>query len=257
MRTYFWCVFLSHQSAAASATDSVLFHMVHYFSPQHILNHLSSTFFFAKEYKSVDSPVKLVDFGLSVDMNVSGCYYACAHDQPSISLSICILPGSPFFFKIAIFSTLSCLKNLLTLRLLACLTSQDGLLAYDVVGTWLYMAPEVILGSHIPAPCDMWSIGKLAAASFIQVVSGRAPITRCLLCIGVITYLLLCGRPPFNGNTVEELKYQIRHGKYRFSGPAWAIISAQAKNFIKRLLVRNLVVSDEKNRLELNLVEGR
>eukprot|EP01084_Bolivina_argentea_P147063 257355_1 len=113
------------------------------------------------EYKSVDSPVKLVDFGLSVDM-------------------------------------------------------KDSLLAFDVVGTWLYMPPEVIGGSHIPAPCDMWSIG-------------------------VITYLLLCGRPPFNGNTVEELKYQIRHGKYRFSGPAWAIISKQAKNFIKRLLVRNLL----------------
>ncbi len=119
------------------------------------------------------------------------------------------------------------------------------------------MPPEVIGGSHIPAPCDMWSIGKLAVISFIQVATGRAPITRCLLCIGVITYLLLCGRPPFNGNTVEELKYQIRHGKYRFSGPAWAIISKQAKNFIKRLLVRNLLVSDKKNGLKLNLVEDR
>ncbi len=66
--------------------------------------------------------------------------------------------------------------------------------------------------------------------------------------IGVITYLLLCGRPPFNGNTVEELKYQIRHGKYRFTGPVWSIISDEGKNFVKRLLVRNLLVREEKNK---------
>ncbi len=114
------------------------------------------------------------------------------------------------------------------------------------------MPPEVIGGSHIPAPCDMWSIGKLFTASLTQVASGRPPITGCLLCTGVITYLLLCGRPPFNGNTVEELKYQIRHGKYSFSGPEWSIFSGQAKNFIKRLLVRNPLVSGDGKKMDWN-----
>lgn len=47
------------------------------------------------------------------------------------------------------------------------------------------MAPEVIGGSHFPTACDMWSIG-------------------------VIAYLLLCGYPPFSGETRDKLKWQIR-----------------------------------------------
>lgn len=47
------------------------------------------------------------------------------------------------------------------------------------------MAPEVITGSHFPRTCDMWSIG-------------------------VISYLLLCGYPPFGGSSTAELKEQIQ-----------------------------------------------
>eukprot|EP00752_Nemacystus_decipiens_P008847 g7895.t1 len=91
---------------------------------------------------------------------------------------------------------------------------QDFRLEHDVVGTWVYMAPEVISGSHFPRTCDMWSIG-------------------------VIAYLLLCGYPPFGGNSTAELKEQIQHGTYQFHHDAWSSISGKAKNFIKRLLVRN------------------
>lgn len=49
----------------------------------------------------------------------------------------------------------------------------------------VYMAPEVISGSHFPRTCDMWSIG-------------------------VIAYLLLCGYPPFGGSSTAELKEQIQ-----------------------------------------------
>ncbi|CAM9098341.1 unnamed protein product, partial [Hapterophycus canaliculatus] len=91
---------------------------------------------------------------------------------------------------------------------------KDFRLEHDVVGTWVYMAPEVISGSHFPRTCDMWSIG-------------------------VIAYLLLCGYPPFGGSSTAELKEQIQHGTYQFHHDAWSSISGKAKNFIKRLLVRN------------------
>ncbi|CAM9143785.1 unnamed protein product [Ectocarpus sp. 12 AP-2014] len=91
---------------------------------------------------------------------------------------------------------------------------KDFQLEHDVVGTWVYMAPEVISGSHFPRTCDMWSIG-------------------------VIAYLLLCGYPPFGGSSTAELKEQIQHGTYQFHHEAWSDISGKAKNFIKRLLVRN------------------
>ncbi|CAN0076719.1 unnamed protein product [Pylaiella littoralis] len=90
----------------------------------------------------------------------------------------------------------------------------DFKLEHDVVGTWVYMAPEVISGSHFPRTCDMWSIG-------------------------VISYLLLCGYPPFGGSSTAELKENIQHGTYQFHHDAWSSISGKAKNFIKRLLVRN------------------
>lgn len=91
---------------------------------------------------------------------------------------------------------------------------EDFRLEHDIVGTWVYMAPEVISGSHFPRTCDMWSIG-------------------------VISYLLLCGYPPFGGSSTAELKEQIQHGTYQFHYDAWSSISNTAKNFIKRLLVRN------------------
>lgn len=54
------------------------------------------------------------------------------------------------------------------------------------------MAPEVISGSHFPRTCDMWSIG-------------------------VISYLLLCGYPPFGGSSTAELKEQIQVSVFEFS----------------------------------------
>ena len=46
-------------------------------------------------------------------------------------------------------------------------------------GTPYYVAPEVLKGSY-DQKCDIWSIGAM-------------------------TYLLLCGKPQFNGSTYKEI----------------------------------------------------
>lgn len=79
-------------------------------------------------------------------------------------------------------------------------------------GTPDYVAPEVLSGSSYGMECDIWSIG-------------------------VISYILLCGFPPFYGKPIAVLFEKIMGGNFSFPGPQWKAKSDDAKNFIKRLLV--------------------
>lgn len=72
------------------------------------------------------------------------------------------------------------------------------------------MAPEVIDGIYDQS-CDMWSIG-------------------------VITYSLLAGYPPFNASTDAKLFKQIKFCDYNFDEDAWSHISTEAKSFISQCL---------------------
>uniref|UniRef100_K3WYN0 Protein kinase domain-containing protein n=1 Tax=Globisporangium ultimum (strain ATCC 200006 / CBS 805.95 / DAOM BR144) TaxID=431595 RepID=K3WYN0_GLOUD len=74
------------------------------------------------------------------------------------------------------------------------------------VGTPYYIAPEV-LGRHYDKSCDLWSIG-------------------------VITYILLCGYPPFYGDTDPEIFASVRAGRYDFDSPEWTQVSNEAKDLI-------------------------
>ena len=49
---------------------------------------------------------------------------------------------------------------------------------------------------------------------------------------GVITYILLCGVPPFNGHTDKEILKKVKKGIISFQDPRWESISDQAKDFI-------------------------
>jgi serine/threonine protein kinase len=75
------------------------------------------------------------------------------------------------------------------------------------------MAPEVLDGSY-DETCDMWSIG-------------------------VITYCLLCGYPPFNSDNDAKLFRKIKLCDFEFHEDFWSDISEDAKRFIRSLIDPN------------------
>jgi len=79
-------------------------------------------------------------------------------------------------------------------------------------GTPYYVAPEVLSATGYGPEVDVWSVG-------------------------VITYLLLCGFPPFYGESLPEVFEQIMKAEYDFPEPYWNEISIEAKDFISKLLV--------------------
>ncbi|XP_042509798.1 calcium-dependent protein kinase 1-like [Macadamia integrifolia] len=94
---------------------------------------------------------------------------------------------------------------------------------YDVVGSPYYVAPEVLRKRYGPE-ADVWSVG-------------------------VITYILLSGVPPFWAETEQEIFQQILHGHLDFSSDPWPRISGDAKDLIRKMLVR-----DPKKRLTVHQV---
>lgn len=80
-------------------------------------------------------------------------------------------------------------------------------------GTSYYIAPEVLLGEY-DEKCDVWSCG-------------------------VIMYILLCGYPPFGGDTDEEIFQCVIKGEYEFDPADWGAVSDEAKELIKRMLIMN------------------
>ena len=57
--------------------------------------------------------------------------------------------------------------------------------------------------------------------------------------IGVVTYVLLVGYPPFMDDDQSELFSKIRNGEYSLSNADWDPISQPAKDMIKGLLTIN------------------
>uniref|UniRef100_A0A673LWG5 non-specific serine/threonine protein kinase n=1 Tax=Sinocyclocheilus rhinocerous TaxID=307959 RepID=A0A673LWG5_9TELE len=84
---------------------------------------------------------------------------------------------------------------------------------YTVCGTPTYVAPEIITESGYGLKVDIWAAG-------------------------VITYILLCGFPPFRSekNQQEELFEQILLGRLEFPSPYWDNISLSAKDLIGKML---------------------
>ncbi|KAM0900018.1 hypothetical protein ACQ4PT_020919 [Festuca glaucescens] len=80
----------------------------------------------------------------------------------------------------------------------------------DIVGSAYYVAPEVLHRSY-GTEGDMWSIG-------------------------VIAYILLCGSRPFWARTESGIFRAVLKAEPSFDEAPWPTLSAEAKDFVKRLL---------------------
>lgn len=89
-------------------------------------------------------------------------------------------------------------------------TCKDGEEMTNMVGTPMYVAPEVLLGSYTRS-CDLWSCG-------------------------VILYILLSGVPPFKGQNKKQTVAQVLTGEFRFHEKYWKHVSKGAKDLISKLL---------------------
>ncbi|KAH6802824.1 calmodulin-domain protein kinase cdpk isoform 2 [Perilla frutescens var. frutescens] len=90
---------------------------------------------------------------------------------------------------------------------------KPGEIFSDVVGSPYYVAPEVLC-KHYGPEADVWSAG-------------------------VIIYILLCGVPPFWGESEQEIFKEVLYGEIDFSSHPWPNISESAKDLVKRMLVRD------------------
>lgn len=78
-------------------------------------------------------------------------------------------------------------------------------------GTPGYVAPEILRGDQYGTEVDIWSMG-------------------------VITYVLLAGYPPFYDEDQKKLFKKIKNGTYFFHQDYWANTSPDAIDLIKRML---------------------
>ncbi|KAG9406675.1 hypothetical protein AC1031_002995 [Aphanomyces cochlioides] len=89
---------------------------------------------------------------------------------------------------------------------------QGNSMMQTACGTPGYVAPEILEGKPYGGEVDMWSLG-------------------------VITYILLCGFPPFYDENNAALFATIKAGAYDYPSPYWDHVSDSAKDLINHMLV--------------------
>ncbi len=84
---------------------------------------------------------------------------------------------------------------------------------HQTYGTPYYIAPEILAGAYNENR-DVWSCG-------------------------VIMFILLSGKPPFDGASDDEILENVSSGKYNLNSDAWSNVSKEAKDLIHKLLKFN------------------
>lgn len=92
--------------------------------------------------------------------------------------------------------------------------STKGHYLHTALGTPGYVAPEILKQLPYGIASDIWSLG-------------------------VITYILLCGYPPFHSENHAELFDQIKAGNFEFEEEYWCDVSPEAKDMVRSMLVVN------------------
>jgi serine/threonine protein kinase len=90
-----------------------------------------------------------------------------------------------------------------------------------LVGTPYYIAPEARRCCRLARLCQYTFLHH----AMLQVLDHRYSKPCDLWSVGVITFTLLCGFPPFWGDREDEIYGRIRRGHYAFEGPEWALRS--------------------------------
>jgi calcium-dependent protein kinase len=90
---------------------------------------------------------------------------------------------------------------------------EKGSIEKKIIGSSYYIAPEV-LNKNYTEKCDLWSCG-------------------------VIMYILLAARAPFEGKTDQDIMARIMTGKYDMTIPQLSKISTEAKQLINSLLQKD------------------
>ena len=78
-------------------------------------------------------------------------------------------------------------------------------------GTPYYIAPEILNKKNYHSKCDLWSCG-------------------------VVLYCMLAGRPPYNGQSNEEIMCKIKLGSDKVRRKYFSHVSDAALKFLKKLL---------------------
>eukprot|EP01083_Nonionella_stella_P245161 852488_1 len=91
---------------------------------------------------------------------------------------------------------------------------QNKLPMHTIVGTLSYTAPEILTGKGYDHTVDFWSIG-------------------------VIMYILLCGYPPFWGETEHDITKSIVQEEVQFEEEDWSHVTRETKELCAGLLSKD------------------
>jgi len=84
----------------------------------------------------------------------------------------------------------------------------------NLVGTSYYMSPGILRGKY-DRSCDVWAVG-------------------------VLSYILLCGYPPFNGPSDNKVHASILRGDPTFRKDVWGHLSKASRDFVNKILGKDL-----------------